>query len=136
MGARRQLSVFLANKPGALSRVGEAFRDAGINIQGITVSDAVDHAVVRMVVDSPAEAIDILEERGVLVFDEYVLEASLPNRPGAFAEFAHLLAEADINIDYAYGSLPLGPTPGGTLFLHVTDLEQADKLLVGFGTEA
>jgi len=132
MSARRQLSVFLANRPGALARVGEAFSEAGINIQGITISDAVDHAVVRMVVDSPAEAIDILEERGVLVFDEYVLEAALPNRPGAFADFAALLAEEDINIDYAYGSLPTHEAPGVTLFLHVPDIERADRVLQRF----
>jgi hypothetical protein len=132
MASRRQLSVFLANRPGALSRVGEAFREAGINIQGITVADAVDHAVVRMVVDMPAEAIDILEERGGMVFDEYVLEVSLPNRPGAFAELAAKLADEDINIDYAYGTLQTKEATGATLYLHVTDLERAERVLADF----
>jgi len=47
----KQLALFLENKPGTLSKVCDALAAAKINIYAISVSDAVDHAVVRMVVD-------------------------------------------------------------------------------------
>ena len=46
----KQLSVFIANKPGTLSAVCEELSKAEINIYALTISDTVDHAVVRMVV--------------------------------------------------------------------------------------
>ncbi len=129
MSTRRQIAVFLANKPGALARVCLAFQEAGIALLGISVSDAIDHAVVRMVVDKPAEAIDILEDYGVFLLDEHILEVRLPAGPGAFVDFATKLAAIDVNIDYAYGSLCGGGAGGGTLFVHVTDLDRAEEVL-------
>jgi ACT domain-containing protein len=45
-----QLAVFIANKPGTLVEVCEALAADRVNIYGLTISDTVDHAVVRMVV--------------------------------------------------------------------------------------
>lgn len=129
MAIQKQLSVFLANRPGAISRVGGAFKDAGVNIMGLCVADASDHAVVRMIVDAPQKAIGILEERGVLVLEEDLLEVTISHEPGAFADFAALLAAEDINIDYAYGSIPTVVTEGGRLYLHVSDIERAARVL-------
>ena len=45
-----KLALFLANKPGTLAAVCDALAAERINIFGLTISDTVDHAVVRMVV--------------------------------------------------------------------------------------
>ncbi|RME04582.1 MAG: ACT domain-containing protein [Planctomycetota bacterium] len=129
MKIRKQLSIFLANKPGALSRAGQALREANINILGITVSDAVDHAVVRFVVDKPEEAIKIFEERNILIIEGEVLEVLIPNTPGGFAELAAKLAEKQININYAYGSVLASDAQQGNIYLHVSDIESAKKIL-------
>ena len=129
MAIQKQLSVFLANRPGAISRVGAAFKEAGINITGLCVADASDHAVVRMIVDLPHKAIAILEDRGVLVLEEDLLEVTLSDEPGAFADFAAVLAEEGINIDYAYGSMPKEAAAVSTLFLHVSDVTRAENVL-------
>jgi len=126
---RKQLSIFLANHPGALSRVGTAFQEGNVNILGITVSDTVDHAVVRLVVDDSQKALSILEECHMLVIEQDILEATLPNKPGAFAGLAAKLAVGGINVDYAYGSNPTGTSEKGVLFLHVTNLEKAEEIL-------
>jgi hypothetical protein len=68
-----QLAVFLENRPGALARVCEALAKAGVNIHALTVSDTVDHAVVRMVVSDATKALMLLGERGVLAFENDVL---------------------------------------------------------------
>jgi hypothetical protein len=43
----KQLSVFLANKPGMLARVCDMLADEKINISALTISDTAEHAVVR-----------------------------------------------------------------------------------------
>ena len=60
----KQLSLFLENKPGTLVAVCRALADEKINFQAMSVSDAVDHAVVRMVVSDPRRAVHLLGERG------------------------------------------------------------------------
>jgi len=61
-----ELAVFLANRPGALTRVCEALGDAGVNIHALATSDTVDHSVVRMIVSDPIKALMLLGEPGVL----------------------------------------------------------------------
>jgi len=99
---RKQLSIFLANRPGTLAEVCEQLEEESINILAMTVSDTVDHAVVRLLVDKPGEAIHRLEEKGLLVVENDVLAIRLENKPGALAKIARSLADNDINIEYAY----------------------------------
>ncbi len=79
----RQLSVFLENKPGVLAAVCRALGDHDINIRGVSVSDTVDHAVVRLIVSDPHKAIHILGEHGTLVVETDVLVVKLSDHPGA-----------------------------------------------------
>jgi hypothetical protein len=98
----KQLALFVANKPGTLASVCDALSKAGINIHALTISDSVDHAVVRMVVSDTRKALVLFEERGVLVLESDVLMIEGDNRPGRLHEIATLLAKKDINIEYAY----------------------------------
>ena len=77
METKTQLSIFLENRPGTFQRVAESLGEQGINVLGFAVNDAIDHAVVRMVVDDPTKAIHLLEEAGVLVLEAEVLEVQL-----------------------------------------------------------
>jgi len=124
----KQLSVFLANKPGTLADVCNELAKAGINIFALTISDTADHSVVRMVVSKPAKALAIFEERGVLTVESKVLAIENSNKPGALAKIAARLAKAKINIEYAY----LATSPGakrGLLVLRVDDTKGALKAL-------
>src|SRR5260370_4091297 len=98
----KQLSVFLANKPGTLASVCDELAKAGINIFALTISDTADHSVVRMVVSDPPKALHIFEERGVLTVASKVLAIENNNKPGALAKIATRLAKAKINIESAY----------------------------------
>jgi hypothetical protein len=102
MRVDKQLSIFLENKPGTLARMCEALAEKGINMLALTVSDTVDHAVVRVVVDKPAEALHLLGASGILVVENDVVLAEVPNRPGALAVIAKRLADNHVNIEYAY----------------------------------
>lgn len=121
-----QLSIFLENKPGVLARLCRTFSQQKVNILGLSVSDTVDHAVVRLITSNPAKASAILEEAGVLVVETEVLSLSLPDQPGVLAALADKLSKAKINIEYAYGTTQ---EAGGNLILRVSDIPKAKKLL-------
>src|SRR6185295_16369490 len=89
-----QLAVFLSNRPGALARVSDALAKAGINIHALTISDTVDHSVVRMVVSDPTKALMLLGEAGVLALENKVLLIQSENQPGVLARIAERLSEA------------------------------------------
>jgi hypothetical protein len=128
MEITKQLSVFLANKPGTLADVCDELAKAGINIFALTISDTADHSVVRMVVSDPDKALSIFEERGVLTVVSKVLAVENNNKPGALARIATRLAKAKINIEYAY----LATSPGakiGLLIMRVDDTKKALKVL-------
>ena len=124
----KQLSLFLENKPGALAAVCRAFTEEKINIQAISVSDAVDHAVIRMVVDQAAKAIHLLGDHGVLVVERDVLLLEGRNQPGEMATIARKLARSKINIDYAYTATPPGAS-AGVMVLRVSDMQKARRVL-------
>lgn len=97
-----QLALFLENKPGTLARVCDAMNEAKINIYAISISDTVDHSVIRMVVNDTRKALLMFEEHGTLVVESEVLMIEGDNKPGSLAQIAHKLAKAKINIEYAY----------------------------------
>ena len=121
-----QLSIFLENKPGVLARLCKSFSDQKINILALSVSDTVDHAVVRVVTNDPGKASHMLESTGVLVVETEVLALNLPDAPGQLATLATKLSKAKVNIEYAYGSTQ---SAGGTLILRVSDIKKAQKVL-------
>jgi ACT domain-containing protein len=128
MEIAKQLSVFLANKPGTLAKVCDELAKAKINIYALTISDTKDHSVVRMVVSDTPRALSIFEERGVLVLVSDVLMVENNNKPGSLAKIAECLAKAKVNIDYAY----LATSPGaqrGLLILRADDTKKALKVL-------
>src|SRR5258706_4713896 len=102
MKQAKQLSLFLDNKPGVLSRVCFFLGKRKVNIFGISVIDTHDHAVVRIVVDNPRVAMHALGAEGILVFDNDVLVLDLPNQVGALGIVSRKMAAAKINIEYSY----------------------------------
>jgi len=123
-----QLAIFIANKPGTLVEVCDALADDNINIYGLTVSDTVDHAVVRMVVSDTRKAIALLEARGTLVVENDVIMIENNNRPGGLSRIAKALVAVKVNIEYAYlASMPTAKK--GLLILRVSDVKKALKAL-------
>jgi hypothetical protein len=97
-----QLAVFLANRPGALAGACEALAEAGINIYALATSGTVDHTVVRMVVNNPTKALTLLGEAGLLGLETDVPTIETSNQPSILAKIAKRLADAKVNIEYAY----------------------------------
>ena len=128
MQIRKQLSVFLKNAPGVLAKLTSDLADHRIDILGLTVSDTVDHAVVRLIVSDPEKAIDILESAGQLVVESEVLVVELTNRRGALEGLSERLSKARVNIEYAYGTVG-SREKKGVLIVRVSDTKKALKVL-------
>jgi hypothetical protein len=94
--------VRLDNRPGALARLAEVLAAAGVNVEALMAWGANDEGVVRLVVDDEAGARRALSEHGLAVTEHTVLTTTVPNRPGALAEIARSLADADIAIEALY----------------------------------
>ena len=130
MFLQTQFSVFLVNKPGVLATVTNALAKAKVNIIALTLMDSMEHGVLRIVCDNAGAARDVLGRCHDRWTETDVLVLELPNEPGAFAKIAGKLAEAHINISYAYST---GGAHGGrtTAVFKVADMKKAQKLLVG-----
>jgi hypothetical protein len=123
-----QLAVFLENRPGALARVCEALAKAGINIHALTVSDTVDHSVIRMIVSDPTKALMLMGERGVLAFENDVLCIEATNERGVLGKIADALSRAEVNIEYAYFASNI-TSPKGMIIVRPSDVEKARRAL-------
>jgi hypothetical protein len=123
-----QLAIFLANRPGALTRVCAALAQAGINIHALTTSDTVDHSVVRMVVSDPTKALMLLGEAGVLALEADVLMIEGENKPGMLQKIAERLADEKVNMEYVYlASSPQADR--GLMILRPSDVDKAQRAL-------
>ena len=128
MNITKQLALFLENRPGTLARVCEALSKEKINIYAISISDTVDHSVVRMVVSDPRKALLLFEEHGTLVVEDDVLMIEGDNKPGTLAKIAERLAKAGENIEYAY--LATGARSNtGLMILRPSNITSAQKVL-------
>ena len=128
MRVETQLSVFLENRAGVLADVAADLARHGISIRALTIANLVDHAIVRLVVSEPQKALHLLGDRGVLVIGSPILAVDMPDEAGALASMSRRLGRAGVNIEYAYGSSPVG---GGraAVYLHVSDLRKARAAL-------
>jgi hypothetical protein len=118
-----QISVFLENQPGHVGRLTDALEKAGVSIRGFTLADTADFGIARFVVDRPTDALAALKEVGALVATTELLCIELPDRPGALGHVFAAVADAGINVEYAYSLVST------YVALKVGDIEQAQALL-------
>ena len=128
MPIQKQLSVFMPNRPGVLARACSILSDSGINILALAVHDTVDNAVVRFLVDQPTKALLLLEQEELYVLEQEVVVLEVDNRTGELTRVCQTLAEADINIAYAYCTATLRQE-SGCLVLKTDNPERALEIL-------
>ena len=131
----RQLSIFLPNRLGALLPVIRLMERHDIHINGISIMDAADHAVVRLVVDKPVLALQALEEGGYGVFDTDLLGISLPEgRDASIRSVLSTMLMAELNVYSVYSLLTYAENRP-VLALYAEDLDTASRFLVEKGLE-
>ncbi|MBM4103587.1 MAG: hypothetical protein FJ263_05980 [Planctomycetes bacterium] len=125
-----QFSIFMVNKPGVLARVLHEVAVEKINIVAMTMMDSAEHGVMRLVGSSSQKVREVLNRLNLQFNETDVLCVNLSNKAGALADVTAKLAEAHINISYAY--VTAGARGGRTTgVLKVADVSKAMKVLNG-----
>jgi hypothetical protein len=68
------------------------------------LKDSSDYSLIRLLVDKPTDAEKALVKSKHLLEKDHVLVFKLLNQPGVLGGVAKKLGEANVNIDYIYGS--------------------------------
>lgn len=109
----RQLSVFVQNEIGSLARVTTVLKNNGINLRAIASFDTPEFAILRMVVDQPEKAKELLAAGGFAVKMTEAVAVELDDVPGALDGMLQVIADARQGINYIYsivlrnGKIPL-----------------------------
>lgn len=134
MVAIKQISLFVENKPGRMAKVSKTLSDAGVNIRALTVAEAGDFGVIRMVVDDPEKGYQVLHDNGFTVSETEVLAVEMKNIPGGLYEIVNTLGESNVNVDYAYAFVTT-KAERALLIIRVDNLEKAREVLTSAGVK-
>ena len=63
----KQISVFVENKSGRLSDILNVIGKNGIDISALSIADTTDFGIVRMIVNDPDKAAEILKSNNLVV---------------------------------------------------------------------
>ena len=134
MAEIKQISLFVENRPGRMAKVSKTLSDAGVNIRAMTIAEAGDFGVIRMVVDNPDEGYKVLHDSGFTVSATDVLVAEMKDIPGGLYEIVDTLGASKINVDYAYAFVT-AKAERAMLILRVDDLSRAKQALSAKGVK-
>jgi hypothetical protein len=129
MAEIKQISLFVENKPGRMAKVSKGLSDAGVNIRAMTIAEAGDFGVIRMVVDNPEKGYKVLHDSGFTVSATDVLAVEMKDTPGGLYNIVDTLGVNKINVDYAYAFVT-AKAERAMLIMRVDDLPKA-KLVLG-----
>ena len=129
-----QLSVFVENKPGKLVEALETLSDAGIDLRALSLADTADFGILRIIVDEPANALDVLTNAGYLVKSTEVIPMEISDKPGGFAAIMRKLANEGINVEYTYAFVA-NSHDKAYVILRVNDNDKAIKTLTSNGVK-
>ena len=122
-----QLSVFLMNQPGALVDAIKAISDADINIRALSIAEANDFGILRIIVSDSNAVCKLLGDK-YLFSKTQVVAAKMDDRSGALYPILVVLNEANINIEYMYAFTGSGPEEAYVVF-RVNDVKTAEEVL-------
>ena len=130
-----QVSVYLDNRPGSLSEAMAQLDKNQIKIFALSIADAGEFGLDRMVTEDPEKATRVLEDV------DYNLAKSRRNTEvtavfmgdqDKISKITKILADGSINIEYAYSSA-VHVDGKIALILRASDIENAEKTLKANG---
>ena len=98
----KQLSIFLQNRMGSLSKPLEVLSEAGINIRAMCMADTSEFGILRLVVDDPENGKNALEEENFLVKITEIIGVEMNDTPGGLTTVLKVIKENDIDLEYLY----------------------------------
>ena len=108
---KKQFTLYLENKPGALSRVTRQLGREKVNIDGISVAESADVSLVQIVASNAAVTRRVLKRLAIPFTVQEVALLPLENVPGALCRVVSELARKKVNINYVYATGSAGRCP-------------------------
>lgn len=98
----KQISIFLENQSGKLAELASCLSESKIDLRAISVAEASDFGIVRIIVDDVFNATTILKNNNYVCSLTDVLAVEVSDEPGSLAGMIAALGMEGINIEYMY----------------------------------
>ncbi len=98
----KQISIFLENSPGRLYETTRALGNAGLNLRALTLTEATDYGVLRLLVSNVTKARQVMMEKQFPARIDDVVAVEIRDQAGSLADLLEPLQAANINVRYMY----------------------------------
>ncbi len=98
----KQISVFVENARGKLSRVTEVLAENGINIRALSIADTTDFGILRLIVQDPEKAVTVLKANDITVKSTDVIVVEIEDKPSGLNKALVLMRDANVAVEYMY----------------------------------
>ena len=124
----KQISVFLENKAGRLADVTRVLGANHIDISALSIADTTHFGILRLIVNDPDKAEQILKDEGFTVNTSPVLAIAIEDTAGSLSKALDTLDSKEIGVDYIYAFV--GKTESKALVIfRVENIEAAQNAL-------
>ena len=121
-----QFSVFTPNRLGRLHVLIGLLGTQGVHVLALMVLDTTDSSIIRIVVDDPERARELLVHEGFPFTESKLLVVEV--NPAELGRLMAALLEAELNINYLYSFIPQ-PQGKSILALSMEDNDLAEQAL-------
>ena len=122
-----QVSVFIENRQGRLGEVLQVLKDNDVNILSISLADTTEYGLLRLIVNKPEEAKDVLLKAGFSSMLTEVLIIKVPHVAGSLQMILSAIAKANVSIEYMYGLSV--ESNDASIVMKTNELEEACEVL-------
>ena len=130
----KQVSIFVDNKKGSIAEVISILGESNINIKALSVADAADFGILRLIVDEPEKAYYVIKEKGYNVKIAETLGIEIKDEANELGKVLNYIKENDIEVTYIYSVV--GYMSGhSVIILKTPNLDKTEELLVSFGVK-
>lgn len=123
-----QISIFLENRAGQLSEITDILFKNNIDIRALFIAETENYGILRIIVNEPKKALEILSQNNMLTSSVGVTAVSVPDEPGGLGGVLKILAENGIDISYMYSVFGRDDKKAHMVF-KVHDTERLEKVL-------
>jgi hypothetical protein len=127
----KQFSIFAENRIGRLHDLTALFRSNNVHLIALTVIDTTDSAIVRVIVDDPDLARELMVNNDFPYTEVEVLAVEIADESELNGVLAALF-EAEINVHYVYSFL-MRPEGRGAVAINAEDADVAAQALRTLG---
>ena len=122
-----QVSVFIENRQGRLGEVLQVLKDNDVNILSISLADTTEYGLLRLIVNKPEYAKEVLLKAGFSSMLTEVLIIKVPHVAGALQNILAEIAKANVSIEYMYGLSV--ESSDASIVMKTNELSEAEAVL-------